>query len=111
MSLKSELQADLDDVFFNTNEFAEPVSVFYDDETYHALAVVEQDNEAERSQSATDHSEGIFQVNVTAYFKYSELGFKPHRNHEIAIDGTRYEIVESMVENGMIVLKLWEFDE
>lgn len=111
MSLKRELQADLDAVFFNTDEFAEPVSVLYDEETYQVLAVVEQDNEVERSQSAADHSEGIFQVDVTAYLKYSELGFKPHRNHEIAIDGTRYEIVESMVENGMIVLKLWEFDE
>lgn len=101
----------MDNVFFNLGEFAEPIQLEYDGEAYQITAIIEQDNEENRAQSAADHSEGIYQVDVTAYLKYTELGFKPKRNHDIALDGVQYVIVESMVENGMVILKLLEYDE
>lgn len=122
MSFKDMIAADVEGVFLNSKEFAEPHTVKYDGVEYPDIPIVlTKTKEMERPVTVLDHMEGIHKVTTVAHIALSDLnGIIPEQKRHISInDGfalgkpffVKYRIVTSDCEIGMIRLELEAFDE
>lgn len=124
MSFKEMVEADFTGVFLNTDEFAEPRTVKYDDETYADIPVV-LTNIKQKDRPLlvgnADHVQGLHIASATAFIGQEHMnGVHPEMGRLIYIsDGyaagevffQRFRIVTSDIQMKMIVLELEAYDE
>ena len=121
MSFKDMVAADTHDVFLNTDELAEPRTVFYDGATYTDIPVIlAGPKEEDRRAHVNDHAQGLFQVTAVLRCAIADLGGnKPEKGQRIKINdqegggGFFYEfyVASSVCEMGMLRVELEAIDE
>lgn len=122
MSFKDMVEADIENVFLNNNEFAETHTIKYDRETYENIPILlTKAKEMKRPVTVSDHAEGIHKMTTTVHIALSDLGgVVPEQKQEISIDDGealgktffgQYRILTSDCEMGMVMLELEAFDE
>lgn len=112
MNFKEAIRRDSAKVFHNRAEFAEQMMVKYDGEWYSIPVVLDHSGEKDRKRhTTTDHAQGIFVCDVTAYINEADLPKKPRKDRNIEIEGDLYNIAKVEVEMGEIVLYLEMLDE
>lgn len=108
---KESLKTDLKNVFHNSEEFADYMTIYYDREKYENIPVIIDRQAKERNKKSSDHETIIYSFDVTAYIHLSDLGFVPRKNHTIQIGSEEYSIVTAKEEMGEIILELVVYDE
>lgn len=116
ITFKEQLEKDIEDTFFNSNEFAELVRVWYQGNMYEIPVSIDQYMEVDRKIYSDDHAEGINQIDLVAYIPKEKLGVIPRKGRRFEIEDengiiTEYTIVKSNHENGVIILYLQEYEE
>lgn len=118
MSFKDMVAADIKAVFLNLDEFGEPRTIIYDGETYRGIPVVLTGRkEAERTQLADDHAQGIYQASHVLFCSLDDLdGNQPEQGTRLRIsdeDGflRTYYVAASDCEMGMVRAELEVLDE
>lgn len=97
MTFKEQLQADLDSVFFNENEFAEEhdfngdiVPVIMDNDELLKLEL--------RKEVDTD---GIFSGKIMFFVQDKLLSFEPFTEQYVTFDGKPYTVTDVKHDNGV----------
>lgn len=120
MSFKSMVESDIKDVFLNPEEFAELRTVVYDDISYENIPIVLTGlKEQERTQTVSDHAQGLYLVTAVLYCALSDLdGVWPEKGRIIKINDEEngrffhsFYVAASSCEMGMLRIELEAFDE
>ncbi len=111
MNFKESLKRDIENVFHNTDEFAEEMTVKYDGERYKIPVVLDRSGEKDRKTYVTDHAQGLIVCDATAYINADDLPVQPRKDRKIEIEGDLYKIAKVEIEMGEIVLYLEMLDE
>lgn len=111
---KDALRRDIENVFHNTDEFAENVTFTYDGREYTAPVVLDffakSDNRA-RSPYVSDYSQGIHRDNAVLYINERDVDFIPRQGARLEISDDTYYIRRVDFECGEIILRLQKLDE
>ena len=119
-SFKDILNQDVNDVFMNTDEFAENRTVRYDGNTYADIPVVmDGPKESAREQSVNNHEQGLYLVTDIMHVALSDIGgIQPEKGCIIEVNTRegglffrRYYIALSQNTVGMIRMELEAIDE
>lgn len=121
---KDIAEIDARNVFLNLNEFAEALTVKYDERTFPDIPVVltkvkEQDRRQNNRYGADDPAQGLFLITAIMCCAAVDLdGVIPEKGSLIAIsDSTypnyyhRFKVASSSCEHGLIRLELGAIDE
>lgn len=106
MGFKDLLRADLENVFFNTEEFAETTHVVYGKNEYDIPVVMESAQEAERASYKDDNEGAVYSVDVIAHIKASDMKVIPRATYTIYIGKDKYYIAAANNSMGEIILDL-----
>ena len=105
-------------VFGNTNEFADPRTIWYDGEKYEEVhAVLTKLKEKDRTIPVKDHAQGFYLVTAIVHFPVEQLGgHVPENGSKITISDDEdfdreYYVAQSSCDLGMVRLELEEYDE
>ncbi len=120
-AFKDMVAEDIHGVFLNTEEFAEIRTIKYDGDTYTDIPIVLTGlKEQDRSQSVSDHMEGIYRVTSVLHCALTDLGGKrPEQGMRIYINDEEggggffrtYYVATSVCEMGMLRVELEAYDE
>lgn len=94
MAFKDYLQADIDNVFFNTDEFAEPHMI-----NGSSVNIVIDNERSERLGSTG--TVGIFGTVIVYYVKASDLPSKPKIGDVQDFDDAYYQVADAKEELGV----------
>ncbi len=119
-AFKDMVAADIHSVFLNLDEFGEYRTIRYDGESYEDIPVVMTGlKEQERTQTVSDHAQGLYLVTSVLHCALSDLsGIQPEKGGKILINdkegGTffrRFYVASSVCEMGMLRIELEAIDE
>ncbi len=116
-NFKDMVQADIKNIFLNSDEFAELHTVIYDGITYENIPLVMSGiKEKDRQQLVWDHVQGLYLVTSVMHCAASDLGgVVPEKGMKIKInDGDFFReffVASSVNEMGMIRVELEAIDE
>lgn len=103
MDFKALMQADIDNTFMNTMEFAELHRINGKD----MPAIIEKDNKTIGGKMNAYHATGVSTTEFTLYIGADDYGAKPPRIGAIInVDCEKCLVKETKSENGMYVLSL-----
>lgn len=118
---KDMVAADNAAVFLNLNEFAEKRTIRYDGEEYVDIAVVLSGlKEKDRSQSVSDHAQGLYLVSRILHCRSDDLGGKqPEKGQKLFINDREggkgffqgFYVASSVCVMGMLRVELEAIDE
>ena len=118
---KEMVRADNTSVFLNLSEFAEKRTIIYDGKTYTDIPIVLSGlEEQDRTQTASDHAQGIYLVTSVLHCTIADLGNnQPEKGQRIKIndqDGgggffQEFYVASSVCELGMLRMELEALDE
>lgn len=117
MSFKDMVSADNENVFLDTDFFAEEHTIKYDGVTYkNVKCVITQLKEQDRSTTMRDHAQGIYLVTAILHCKVADLnGIVPEKGGMFYVsDGSfmrQYLVAQSGCDMGMVRLELEALDE
>lgn len=123
MSFKDLANADIHDVFLNTDEFAENRTIRYDGVDYTGpeglgvAVVLNGDRKRTRQRVADDYSEGLYRRTEIAHLAKADLGGRiPEAGKYFYIDdGTghmrQYKVASAIDTMGMLRIELEVLDE
>lgn len=103
---KAQLARDITATFFNMDEFGEARRVEYAGLCLDIPLVFDSELQAERSQPYRDHTETIYNEDVTVYCSLEKLGKMPKKGRVITIDGDDYLIKSAKLDEKLITLVL-----
>lgn len=109
--------ADLANVFFNQNEFAELRTIVYDDVTHKDVpCILTKTKETERTVTMRDHAEGLHLVTAVLHYPISALYIKPEMGQKIRISDSTgflhsYYVIQSECTMGKVRAELEAYDE
>lgn len=116
-NFKDMMQADIKNIFLNSDEFANLHTVIYDGITYENIPLVMSGiKEKDRQQLVWDHVQGLYLVTSVMHCAASDLGgVVPEKGMKIKInDGDFFReffVASSVNEMGMIRVELEAIDE
>ena len=120
-AFKDMVDEDIHNVFLNTEEFAEIRTVRYDGDTYTDIPIVLTGlKEQDRSQTVSDHMQGIYRVTSVLHCALTDLnGKQPEQGMKIYINDEEggggffrtYTVATSVCEMGMLRVELEAYDE
>lgn len=116
-NFKDMVQADIKNVFLNSDEFADLHTVIYDGITYENIPLVMSGiKEKDRQQLVWDHVQGLYLVTSVMHCAAYDLGgVVPEKGMKIKInDGDFFReffVASSVNEMGMIRVELEAIDE
>ena len=114
-SFKDMVAQDNLTVFLNVGEYAEERTVIYDGETYTDIPIVITGlKEQDRSQTVSDHGQGLYLVTSVAHCAISDLGgHQPEKGQRIKISSRKngaffneFYVAASDCELGMLRIEL-----
>lgn len=104
-AFKDYLSYDLDNVFFNIDEFAEPHNV-----NGQSMDIIIDDDELkERQQNRNkflEDPQGVYNADVLFYVKKSDFGEKPEVMENLWLDNELYQVVDAVENNGVLEITL-----
>lgn len=111
MTFKEQMEADLEKVFFNTDEFSDTVHVAYGKQEYDIPVVMESHREITRDTYKDDNESSIYIVDAVAHIRRKDLNKVPRKGRPIVMDSVKYLIAGVEHNGGEIILRLGRFDE
>lgn len=102
LTFKQILQRDIDETFFNLEEFSETYII---DGTPMA-AMVDDMEHIEREKKMQSNMEGLFARQILLYVKALEFGALPAQGRLLNLDGKRYIVVDATDEGGVYTITL-----
>lgn len=115
IDFKSQLAKDMK-VFHNVKEMAVQLNVCYQGKDYYIPVVMDHTEAKNRKQSASDHADGIFEVDAVAYMALEDIKTVPKKGRQIEIGSkdtgyVNYIIDKSGCEDGEVMLELRVYEE
>lgn len=101
-TFKDVLGRDLDDVFFNCEEFSEMHEV--DGKTIPAM--IDDMENIEREKKMKSNMDGIHARQILLYVKASDIGGLPAQKRLMSLDGRRYIVLDATDEGGVYTITL-----
>ena len=102
MGFREDVLSDIDDVFFDPDEFAEMRDV----NGTQMLCLVSRTGSKARSNDKSENFDGIYRGEVVLFIKAADLAKRPVRGQPLRIDG-RLLMVEACVESaGILEIRL-----
>lgn len=95
MTLAEQVISDFDDVFLNTDEFAEKHSI--DGQTI--VCIIDED------KSSNNKTDGVYTVRRRLFVKQTDLGYRPEPDQKMKIDSQYWYVVDCVGE-GLIEVVL-----
>ena len=92
MNFKTQIKNDLENIFFNMNEFAETHKI--DNKSINII--IDNDKLIERSKKEYD---GISVGEILFYVKKEELGYRPEQSRPIVFDGRQMYVFDCREDN------------
>ena len=89
MNFKDDLLSDMDDVFFNLEEFAEPLQIGEDT----VMGILDSNLYEEKKYKLSEETKEVFQEGTTLFVKEKELLIMPRTGENLTINNIKY-IVE-----------------
>ena len=105
MNFKAQLEADIDNVFHKTDEFAEVKEIYYNNKLIKARVVIDYSEENEK-KAGNGNVEGLFSCDLLVFVSLKELGKVPRQGQEIEIAEEIYTIEKVKNEVGELMLYL-----
>ena len=107
LTFKDCAAADIDAVFFNTDEFADEHTI--NGKTL--LAVLDENTLMDRSAhweggAKQSFDQGLYKADARLYMKVKELGGKPKVNGPMLVDGKKYIVSNVDEESGVYAVEL-----
>lgn len=96
MSFKEDVKADINSVFFDTDEFAEVHMV----NGREMRISIDEAELAQRTRSANSYEEAIHTRNLTFYVAAQEFGRLPKVNSPLTIDHAHFVVADTRNESG-----------
>ena len=94
MNFKEQIEADLNDTFFNVDEFGEEHII----NRQKKIVIVDNDKLKERNQKEYD---GILVADLLYFIKEADLDREPKPEEVQIFDGNMYTIVDCKLDSGM----------
>lgn len=110
-AFKQQAQADLQDVFMNTDEHADRVLVEYGGKRRRIPVIFEENGEKDRTKTMRDNIDGVFLSYQTVFISLCDMKVMPEKDVHIIIAGVQYVIKETGLDVGLITLGLEVYDE
>lgn len=107
LTFKDAVAADIDSVFFNTDEFAEEHTV----NGKKLLAVLDENTLIDRSAhweggAKQSFDQGLYKADARLYVKIAELGGRPKVSSPLLLDGKKYLVGNVDEESGVYAIEL-----
>ena len=102
MTFMEALEQDLQDTFFDLDEFGAPHTV--DGTTM--TAIIDDMENIEREKKMKSHMDGIHARQIILYVKTSEFGPLPAQGRIINLDSRKYTVLEAVDEGGVYSITL-----
>lgn len=98
VTFKSVLESDVDNVFFNPDEFGEDHII----DGVHMTAIVDEMEQIEREKKMKSKMDALFVRQVLLYVKASEFGPLPAQGRIVTLDGKKYTVVDATGEGRLV---------
>ena len=102
MSFKDDLLTDIDNVFFNLDEFAEPLQIGTDT----IMGILDSNLYEEKKYKLSEETKEVFQEGVTLFVKESELLIMPRTGEQLTINNTKYKVEKTQKTGGVFEIDL-----
>lgn len=102
LSFKEAIQRDIDEVFFNVDEFSDTHTI----DGVQIPAMVDDMENIEREKKMKSHMDGIYARQILLYVKASAFGVLPAQGRLITLDNRRYTVVDATDEGGVYTITL-----
>lgn len=110
-TFKEITERDFNNVIFNTDEFAEIINLYYNNEWRDVRAVIDSDAMTDRKRSASDNVPYIYKCGILLHLLKSELSAIPRKNNKIGVNDEEYTIVSVKSDKYTVTLELEKTDE
>lgn len=101
-SFKDILQRDIDEVFFNLEEFSETHTV----DGVAMPAMIDDMEHIEREKKMKSNMDGIHARQILLYVKASEFGALPAQSRILNLDNRKYIVLDAVDEGGVYTITL-----
>ncbi len=98
VTFKSVLESDVNNVFFNPDEFGDPHTI----DGVSMTAIVDEMEQIEREKKMKSKMDGIYARQVLLYVKASEFGPLPAQGRIVTLDGKKYTVVDATGEDSLV---------
>lgn len=107
LTFKDAVKADIDDVFFNTDEFADEHTV----NGKKLLVVLDENTLLDRSAhweggAKQSFDQGLYKADARLYVKIAEFGGRPKVSSPLLLDGKKYLVSDVDEESGVYAIEL-----
>ena len=110
-NFKEMLDKDLENTFYNTEEFAEIRRIKYDGVEKEMPVIFDLEEAKERKITAADNAEGIHREITVIRIKLSDMKREPRQGARFFIDGELYNVREAQTVYNELIVELERFDE
>lgn len=97
MTLKDILRDDLEDVFFELDEFSEIHTV----NGVQMNIIIDGNELGERKSTGGKHFDGAYSNTILIYVKAEEYGARPKVGSRIVLDDSNYKVTDVVDEDGV----------
>lgn len=101
-SFKDILQRDIDEIFFNLEEFSDTHVI----DGVSMTAMIDDMEHIEREKKMKSNMDGIHVRQVLLYVKASEFGALPAQGRILTLDKRKYTILDAVDEGGVYTITL-----
>lgn len=101
-SFKDILQRDIDEIFFNIDEFSDPHTI----DGVRMPAMVDDMEHIEREKKMKSNMDGIHARQILLYVKASKFGALPAQGRILNLDNRNYSILDAVDEGGVYTITL-----
>jgi hypothetical protein len=102
-TFKELSQRDIDNVFFNTTEFADEYTI----DGKKMPAMIDDCEQLERSNSSAEsHTDGVFLRTTLLYVKAADFGELPAIGRILILNGKKYTVIDTADEYGVYTITL-----
>lgn len=104
MTLKDIIRDDIEDVFFDLDEFAEMHSV--NGKQMAILIDANELTERVKKERVGQHFDGAYRAGTLIYVKAEEYGSRPKVGSVVTLDGKNYRVTDAAEEGGVYSITL-----
>lgn len=102
MTFKDYLKEDIDNTFFNLDEFSENHVV----DGIEMSCIIDQNELIEREKKQKDHVDGLYKSTLLIYVKAEEFGNRPKVGKTLEVDNKDYIVTDCTEETGVYAISL-----
>lgn len=102
LTFKDILQQDIDNIFFNSEEFSDTHIV----DGTEMVCMIDDMEHIEREKKMKSNMDGLYARQILLYVKASVFGPLPAQSRILTMDGRKYTVVDAVDEGGVYTITL-----